>query len=335
MSKIAIMGSGGWGTAIAVMTSKFGNQISLWSVFPEEIDTIIKDKENKKLLRGIAIPKNINLTSDINCASDADVVVLAVPSFATRSTAKLLQPILKENTIVVNIAKGLEENSSKRLSQVLQEELPLCKIVVMSGPSHAEEVALGLPTTNVVSSKNIETAQVVQDVFMNPTFRIYTSLDIIGAELGGALKNIIALAAGIIDGMGFGDNTKAALMTRGITEMVRLGVALGAKAETFAGLTGFGDLIVTCTSIHSRNRRCGILIGKGYNVEDALKEIGMTVEGYRTTKAAYKLALDLGIEMPIVNETYKVLYENKLPKDAILDLMTRMKKHETEDLWIK
>lgn len=334
MSKIAIMGSGGWGTALAVMTNKFGNEVSLWSVFPEEIETIKRDKENKKLLPGIAIPENIYLTSDINCARNADVVVLAVPSFATRSTAKLLEPILKENSIVVNIAKGLEENTYKRLSQVLEEELPLCKIVVMSGPSHAEEVARGVPTTNVVLSKDIAIAQFVQDVFMNETFRLYTSNDIIGAELGGALKNIIALAAGIIDGMGFGDNTKAALMTRGITEMVRLGVALGAKAETFAGLTGFGDLIVTCTSMHSRNRRCGILIGKGYKVEDALKEIGMTVEGYRTTKVAYKLALDFGIEMPIVNETYKVLYENKLPKDAILNLMTRMKKHETEDIWI-
>jgi glycerol-3-phosphate dehydrogenase (NAD(P)+) len=334
VAKIAVLGSGGWGTAIAVMTSKYNEKVFLWSLFNEEIEEIKKNGENVKLLKDIKIPKEIILTSDINCVKDADVVVLAVPSFATRATARLLKGVLNNNTVVVNIAKGLEENTLLRLSEVIEEELLNVKLAVMSGPSHAEEVARGIPTTNVVSSKNIEMAEYVQDVFMNPMFRIYTSRDIIGAELGGALKNVIALAAGICDGMGFGDNTKAALMTRGITEMVRLGVFLGAKAETFAGLTGFGDLIVTCTSMHSRNRRCGILIGQGVKVEDALKQIGMTVEGYKSCNAAYQLAQKSGIEMPIITESYKVLYENKAPKEAIFDLMTRMKKHETEDLWI-
>lgn len=334
MAKIAVLGSGGWGTAIAVMTSKYNEKVSLWSLFNEEIEEIKKNGENVKLLKDIKIPKEIILTSDINCVNDADVVVLAVPSFATRATARLLKGVLKKNTVVVNIAKGLEESTLLRLSEVIEEEIPDVQLAVMSGPSHAEEVARGIPTTNVVSSKNVEIAEYVQDVFMNSMFRIYTSKDIIGAELGGALKNVIALAAGICDGMGFGDNTKAALMTRGITEMVRLGVSLGAKAETFAGLTGFGDLIVTCTSMHSRNRRCGILIGQGIKVEDALKQIGMTVEGYKSCHAAYQLAQKSGIEMPIITEAYKVLYENKPPKEAIFDLMTRMKKHETEDLWI-
>jgi glycerol-3-phosphate dehydrogenase (NAD(P)+) len=335
MSKITVVGSGGWGTAIAVMTSKHGNEVTLFSVFEEEIEQIKKDRENKKLLPGVAIPENIMLTSDLSCVQSADFIVLAVPSFAVRSTCKKLAPYIDKGAIIVNIAKGLEEDSLKRLSQVIEEELPQCHIAIMSGPSHAEEVARGIPTTNVVSSKDKDIAEKVQDCFMNDTFRLYTNDDLIGAELGGSLKNVIALAAGIVDGMGFGDNTKAALMTRGITEMVRLGVAIGAKSETFAGLTGFGDLIVTCTSIHSRNRRCGILIGKGMNVADALKEIGMTVEGYRTSKAAYTLAKKANVEMPIMQKAYEVLYENKNPKIAIAELMTRTKKHETEDLWIK
>lgn len=334
MAKIAVMGSGGWGTAFAVMASRFDNDVSLWSVFPEEIDLIKREKENKKLLAGIKIPDNITLTNDITCAEKADIVVIAVPSFAVRSVSRLLKPVLKKDAIIVSIAKGLEEDTLLRLSQVIEEELDFAKIAVMSGPSHAEEVARGVPTANVVVSKDLSTAQYIQDILMNPIFRLYTSSDLIGAELGGALKNVIALACGVSDGMGFGDNSKAALMTRGITEMVRLGVAMGAKAETFAGLTGFGDLIVTCSSMYSRNRRAGILIGEGKKVDVAIKEIGMTVEGYKSARAAYILAKKMNIEMPIITETYKVLYENKTPKEALYDLMARTKKHESEDLWI-
>lgn len=333
MSSISVIGSGGWGTALAIMCANNGHQVSLWSLFPEEIETLKRDGENKKLLNGVKIPPSVFLTSSLSELPITDVYVLAVPSFATRATARLLKEILKPGSIVCNIAKGLEEESLKRLSEVISDELPFCKIAVMSGPSHAEEVARGIPTTNVVGSKNIEVARYLQDVFMNKTFRIYTSEDMTGMELGGSLKNVIALAAGVCDGMGLGDNTKAALMTRGIAEMVRLGVAMGAKAETFTGLTGFGDLIVTCTSMHSRNRRCGILIGEGKTAKQAIAEVGMTVEGYKTAAAAYHLSVRAGVDMPIINEIYKVLYEDKTAKEAIFDLMTRSKKHEAEEVW--
>lgn len=333
MANISVIGSGGWGTALAIMCAKNNHNVSLWSLFPEEIEGLKRDGENKKLLSGVKIPENIFLTSSLKELPETDVYVLAVPSFATRSICRLLKDILKENDVVCNIAKGLEEDSLKRLSEVIFDELPFCKIAVMSGPSHAEEVARGIPTTNVVGSKDIKTARFLQDIFMNETFRIYTSEDMIGMELGGSLKNVIALASGVCDGMGLGDNTKAALMTRGIAEMVRLGVALGAKAETFTGLTGFGDLIVTCTSMHSRNRRCGILIGKGKTAKEALEEIGMTVEGYKTASAAYRLSLKASVDMPIITEIYKVLYEDKTAKKAIFDLMTRSKKHEAEEVW--
>lgn len=333
MASISIIGSGGWGTALAIMCANNGHQVSLWSLFPEEIDTLKRDGENKKLLSGVKIPESVFLTSSLKELPQTDVYVLAVPSFATRSTARLLKEILKPSDIICNIAKGLEESSLKRLSEVIYDELPFCKIAVMSGPSHAEEVARGIPTTNVVGSKDIEVAYYLQDVFMNKTFRIYTSEDMTGMELGGSLKNVIALAAGVCDGMGLGDNTKAALMTRGIAEMVRLGVAMGAKAETFTGLTGFGDLIVTCTSMHSRNRRCGILIGQGKTAKEAIEEVGMTVEGYKTSAAAYHLSQKANVDMPIISEIYKVLYEDKTAKEAILDLMTRSKKHEAEEVW--
>lgn len=333
MSNISILGAG-WGTAFAIMCVNYGHNVSLWSPFKEEIETIKRDGENKKLLPGVKVPTQINLTNDISIVKDADIIVFATPSFAIRQTAKLVKEYINPNIIITCIAKGLEEDSLKRLSEVLEEELPSNKIVVLSGPSHAEEVSRGVPTTVVVASKDKDAALLVQDTFMNPTFRIYANPDVIGVELGGALKNCIALAAGICDGLKLGDNTKAALMTRGISEMARLGVAMGGNSKTFAGLSGIGDLIVTCTSMHSRNRRAGILIGEGMTAKQAIEAIGMTVEGYRTTHAAYELAKKINIEMPIVNEIYKVLYEDKKPNQAIKDLMGREKKHENEDQWL-
>ena len=334
MNKITVIGSGGWGTAIAVMLAKNNNEVTLFSVFSSEIEQLEKDRENKKLLPGIKIPENVNLTFDTDCAQGAGLLIFATPSFAVRSTAKLFSHKIKKGAVIVNLAKGLEESTYMRLSQVLKEELPQAKIAIMSGPSHAEEVARGIPTTNVICADEPQTAEYVQEIVMNPQFRVYTNTDIVGAELGGALKNVIALAAGICDGMGFGDNTKAALMTRGITEMVRLGVSMGAKAETFAGLTGVGDLIVTCTSVHSRNHRAGVLIGKGRTALQAMEEVGMTVEGYKTAAVAYALAQKYGVELPIINEIYEVLYNDKPTKQAISDLMGREKRREMEDMWV-
>ena len=333
-AKITILGAGGWGTALAIMCSQNGHEVTLWSAFAEEIEAIARDGENKKLLPGVAVPKNIALTTDLASVETADCVVLAVPSFVVRQTAHRLQDILPAGATVVNVAKGFEEPSLKRLSQAIAEELPSAKVVVLSGPSHAEEVSRGVPTTVVAASKNKHAALLVQDLFMNPAFRIYVNSDLVGVELGGALKNIIALAAGVCDGLGLGDNTTAALMTRGITEMARLGVALGGSAQTFAGLTGIGDLIVTCTSMHSRNRRAGIFIGEGLPADEAIQKVGMTVEGYRATRAAYELSHTAHIEMPIVNQCYEVLFRGKNPREAIHDLMTRQRRHEIEDAWL-
>ena len=334
MSRISVIGAGGWGTAISVMLATYGHEVMLWSRFQSDIDELLRTRENKRLLKGVKIPDNVKMSSDIGIAGEAEIIVMAVPSFAVRETARALKSHLNCGQILVNIAKGLEDTTGLRLSEVIFEETGFENFVAMSGPSHAEEVARGIPTTNVVSSKYKETAQKIQDVFMNPVFRIYTSSDTIGLELGAALKNVIALCAGICDGMGYGDNTKAALMTRGITEIARLGVKMGARPETFAGLTGIGDLIVTCTSMHSRNRRAGILIGQGMSVENALKEVDMVVEGYKTAKAAHMLSLREHIEMPIVNEAYLVLYEGKDPATALSDLMTRNKKIEIEETWV-
>ncbi len=332
MAKIAVLGSGGWGSAMAIMTAKHGHSVTLWSKFESEIESLSKTRENP-LLKGVLIPESVALTTDIGCVCDADIIVLAVPSVAVRSVCRTLKGIYSGQT-VVNIGKGLEESSLMRLSEVINEELGNPKkLAIMSGPSHAEEVARGIPSANVVASRSKRTARYVQNQLMNESFRLYTTKDIVGTELGGALKNVIALAAGTIDGLGLGDNTKAALMTRGIAEMARLGVKMGGDRETFSGLAGIGDLIVTCTSMHSRNRRCGILIGKGVPAAEAVKEIGMTVEGYKTASAAYRLALKEKADMPIITEIYRVLYENKTPKDAISDLMLREKKSEHEDSW--
>lgn len=331
MSKISVIGSGGWGTAIAVMLAENGHDVTLWSYLKQESDDLNKYRENKPFLPGVILPDNIKCTSDIKtCIKDRDIIVTATPSHAIRSTAKNMKPYIEDGQIVLNISKGIEEGTYLTLSQVLKEELPNAEVAVMSGPSHAEEVSRKVPTTNVVASKNEKTAKFIQDVFMNPNFRVYTNPDVLGVELGGSLKNVIALCAGIIDGMGLGDNTKAALMTRGLVEMSRLGTAMGARVETFNGLSGVGDLIVTCTSMHSRNRRAGILIGQGKTATEAQDEVKMVVEGVRTCRAAKQLADKVGVEMPIVNEAYKVLFENMPAKDAVVNLMGRERKPESE-----
>lgn len=330
MSTINIIGSGGWGTAIAVMQAKAGHDVMLWSYRKFESDDLKKYRENKAYLPGVEIPDTVKLTSDISECGCADIIITAVPSHAVRQTARSLAPYVKNGQLILNISKGLEEGTYHTLSQVLREELPRCEIAVMSGPSHAEEVSRGIPTTNVVAAESEKTANKIQDIMMNPAFRVYTNPDMLGVELGGALKNVIALCAGILDGLNLGDNTKAALITRGIVEISRLGVAMGAKPETFNGLSGIGDLIVTCTSLHSRNRRAGILIGRGKTCEEATEEVRMVVEGVKTCRAAKELADKLGIEMPIVNEAYKVLFGEMPAAEAVAHLMSREKKHETE-----
>ena len=327
--KIAVIGSGSWGTAMAVMLAKHGHDIHLWSWQQEETDRLASSRENKKLLPGIKFPDNIICSHDMGeCVKDAKIIISAVPSPATRTTAHELSEWVKGGQIVLLISKGLENESLKTLEEVFREEIPQGEIAVMSGPSHAEEVSCELPTTNVVAARTEECAKFIQNALMNKNFRIYTSTDILGVELGGALKNVIALCAGISDGLGYGDNTKAALMTRGIAEITRLGIAMGANPETFFGLSGIGDLIVTCTSMHSRNRRAGILLGKGKNLDDTLSEIGMVVEGVNTAKAALALAQKYNVAMPIVYEANEILFNNKNPKDAVLDLMTRDMKNE-------
>lgn len=327
--KIAVIGSGSWGSAVAVLLANKGNDVWLWSWQQAETDRLCRDRENKEFLAGVAFPDNITCSHDMGkCTEGAELIVCAAPSPATRVTAKQLSSVVAQGQAILNISKGLEEDTLLRLSQVYAEEIPQAEIAVMSGPSHAEEVSRGLPTTNVAASKNAELAKKIQDIFMSDVFRVYTSDDVVGVELGGALKNVIALCAGISDGLGFGDNTKAALMTRGIAEITRLGVAMGARAETFAGLSGIGDLIVTCTSMHSRNRRAGILLGKGNSLEKTLKEVHMVVEGVNTSTAAYKLAQKYNVSMPITAEAYNVLFEGKSAETAVVDLMTRDKTSE-------
>ena len=328
MAKVCILGAGGFGIALAVNAHKCGHTVTIWSAFSDEIETIKADGEHKKLLPGVKISEEIKLTCDKNDVSGNDIVIFAIPSKFIRSVAKDLSSYISKNTIVVNVGKGLEGGTYKRLSEVLEEELNN-EIVILSGPSHAEEVATGMPTTVLVASKNEDAAKYIREQLSNTTFRIYDSDDMIGCEIGGALKNTIALAAGISDGLGYGDNTKAALMTRGLAEITRLGVALGGKAHTFMGLSGIGDLIVTCTSMHSRNRRAGILIGKGVSPEKAVNEVG-TVEGYGCTLVAYEFAKNAGVEMPIISHLYDVLYCGGDPKEAVEKLMERPRKKENE-----
>lgn len=334
MAKLMILGAGGFGISLAVMCEKNGHSVELYSPFEQEITVLAREREHKKLLPGIRISETISMIWQLPPEIDAELVIVATPSFAVRSACASIQGRLREGTVVACVSKGFEQDTLKTLSQVMEEELPEHSCVMLSGPSHAEEVARGVPTTIVAASRSRAAAELVQDTLMNPTFRIYANDDVVGVELGGALKNVIALAAGITDGLGLGDNAKAALMTRGITEIARLGVALGAKTETFAGLAGIGDLIVTCTSMHSRNRRTGILIGQGKTAAQAIEEVGMTVEGYTATKCAHELAVRTGVEMPIIEQVYAVLYEAKTPAQGISDLMGRPKRHESEVIWL-
>lgn len=328
-SCVAFIGAGSFGTSLAIMLSKKGLKVNIWARKHEIVEDINVKRENIKYLPKVVIPSGITAYTDMNKSMEnCDFIVLAVPSHIIRKICKDIKPFIRKNQVIINIAKGIEENSGKILSEVIQEELPLNKVVVLSGPSHAEEVALDIPTTVVVSSKDMECAQKVQDLFMTNKFRVYTNEDLLGVEIGGAVKNIIALAAGVSDGIGYGDNTKAALMTRGMSEIKRIGIKLGGKKETFSGLTGMGDLIVTCTSMHSRNRRAGILIGKGHSTEKVIEEIGMVVEGIKACRAFYNLKEKLNVEMPITDILYKVLFKGKDPKYGVYELMTRDKKSE-------
>lgn len=332
--KTAVLGSGGWGTALAMVLLENGNEVTLWS-YQEAESRVLRETGENPMLKGVPLPRELALTSDLNCVRGCAMVVLATPSFAVRTTARSLKGVLDPGTVVVSVSKGIEKDTSLTLTDAIEQELgPDHPVVALCGPSHAEEVGRKVPTAVVSASRNQKAAELVQDLFMNERFRVYTSPDIVGVELGAALKNIIALCAGCCDGMGFGDNTKAALMTRGLTEIARLGVAMGGRKETFAGLTGVGDLIVTCTSMHSRNRRCGILIGQGVPVQGAIQQIGAVVEGYYATATGKELAEKMGVEMPITEAAYSVLYEGKDPRKVITELMTRAKKHEIEDSWL-
>lgn len=331
--KISVIGSGGWGTAAALLLCRNGHSVCLWSYLDEERARLERDRENKEFLPGVPFgDADITFTSDIDFAAQyGEVLVSVVPSKAVRATAKKLSRKGNGKT-VVNLSKGFDEDTGCRLSEVFEQEMPDSTIAVMSGPSHAEEVARGIPTTNVIACKSAEVAEKLQSIFMSDTFRVYTNADICGVEFGGALKNVIALCAGITDGLGYGDNTKAALMTRGLHEIARLGVKLGAHEKTFSGLSGVGDLIVTCTSMHSRNRRAGILIGKGKSLDEALKEVHMTVEGVYATRAAYALSQKYNVEMPITEAAYNVLFNGTDPRTAVNMLMTRGRKSEADIL---
>ena len=335
MAKLFILGAGGFGTALAVLAHRAGNEVTVWSHREEEARLLREQRENKRLLPGIAIHPEISIVSTLSELSQAELAVVAVPSGAVRSVCASMKGRLASGAAVVCVSKGFEPGTLKRMDQVIAEELPSHACVILSGPSHAEEIAKGIPTTVVAASADSQAAELVQDVFSGDCMRVYVTDDVIGVELGGALKNVIALAAGALDGLGLGDNTKAALMTRGLTEIARLGVACGARTETFGGLSGMGDLIVTCTSMHSRNRRCGILVGQGLSGTEAVRQVGMTVEGYTNAKNAYEMGLAMGVEMPITREVYQVLYENKDIRQAIADLMARPKRQESEYSWLK
>ena len=328
MAKIGVIGSGTWGTAIAVLLNNNGHKVDLWSAIPAEIEEM-KETLKHKNLPEVTLPETICYTTDLEAAmEEKDILVLSVPSVFVRGTAKRMKEFCKEGQIIVDVAKGIEENTLMTMTQIIKDEIPQCEPVALSGPSHAEEVSRGLLTTCVAGSHKKEIAEYVQSVFMSPAFRVYTSPDVLGIEIGAALKNVIALAAGIADGYGCGDNTKAALITRGIAEISRLGTAMGGKSQTFSGFTGIGDLIVTCASMHSRNRRAGILIGKGYTMDEAMKEVQMVVEGVYSAKAALALSKKYEVPMPIVEQVNAVLFENKSAKEAIADLMLRDKKIE-------
>jgi glycerol-3-phosphate dehydrogenase (NAD(P)+) len=331
-SNISIIGAGSMGTAVSVLLARNGHRVKMWSTFKDEVDMINKHREQIDKLPGVRVPDNVLCTNDLEEAlKGSDMSVLVIPTQTIRENVKNISRYINKDGIVACFSKGLEDSTGLRPSEVIGQEIPQARIAALSGPCHAEELAKDIPSAYVVASLDKNAAMFAQDIFMSPKFRVYTTPDIIGVELGGALKNVIAVCAGISDGLGFGDNTKAALMTRGIAEISRLGVAMGAKAETFGGLAGIGDLIVTCTSMHSRNRRAGILIGQGKSVKDALDEVKMVVEGVLTTKPAYELAKRHGVIMPITTEAYNVLFCGKSAKQGVIDLMMRDKKNEPEE----
>lgn len=333
MANISVIGAGSWGTALALLLYHNGHQVTLWSIIEDEVKMLREKREHESKLPGVKLPKEMEITTDLEASlAGKDLVVLAVPSPFTRNTAHSMGHFVKDNQVIVNVAKGVEEKTLMTLSEIIEEEIPQANVAVLSGPSHAEEVGKGMPTTVVVGAHDRETAEYIQNMFMSPVFRVYTSPDILGIELGAALKNVIALAAGTADGLGFGDNLKAALITRGIAEIARLGTTMGARAETFYGLSGIGDLIVTCASVHSRNRKAGYLIGQGATMEEAMDKVQMIVEGVYSAKAAMGLAEKYEVELPIIQQVNKVLFDHKDPREAVEDLMLRDKKLEHSNL---
>ena len=335
MKKVAVLGAGSWGTALAMVLAHKKYQVSLWSIVPEQIKEINEARTNHAFLQGIKIPEGIWATGSLEeVLEGAEFVVMSVPSGAIRDVARQLLTTLPKEAILINTAKGIEPGTLKRLSEVIREEIPGIsdRLVVLSGPSRAEEVAIKMPTALVVASENAQAAEKAQDLFMTDFFRIYISYDVVGVEIGGALKNVVALATGISDGLGFGDNTRAAIITRGMSEIVRLGMAMGADPLTFSGLSGMGDLVVTATSMHSRNRRAGIAIGKGEALEDIKAKMGMVIEGVRTAEAIVALNKKYNVETPIASHVYKIIFENEDPRETVHELMKREKKAEREVL---
>ena len=332
MAKVAVLGAGAWGIALGVLLESNGNDVTMWTFLQSEADMLVNDRENNISLPGVKLPESMKVTIDLEEAvKDKDIIVMATASRFIRSTAAKLKGKVKDNQIIVNVAKGIEESTLMTMTDIISEEIPGCDAAVLSGPSHAEEVGRMLPTTCVVGATTKKTAKFVQDAFMNERFRVYISPDILGIELGGSLKNVIALAAGMADGIGCGDNAKAALITRGIVEITRLGLAMGGKYETFVGLSGIGDLIVTCASVHSRNRKAGVLIGQGMTMDEAMKEVNQVVEGVYSAKAAMLLAQKYNVSMPIVEQVNQVLFEGKSVKEGVSDLMLRDKTAEIAD----
>lgn len=330
MAKIGMIGAGSWGSALAILLHNNGHEVCIYSALEQEI-RLLREVREHKALPGVKLAAEIGLTTDLNEAvAGKDLLVLAVASPYTRRTAHQMKDMVTQGQMIVNVAKGIEEGTLMTLSEIIEEEIPQADVAVMSGPSHAEEVGRGIPTTIVVGARSKQTAEYIRSLFMNEAFRVYISPDVIGMELGGALKNVVALAAGIADGLGYGDNTKAALITRGITEISRLGIAIGGKAETFSGLTGIGDLIVTCASMHSRNRKAGILIGQGMSMEEAMKEVNMVVEGVHSAKAAMALAEKYEVQLPIIEQVNQVLFAGKPADQAVKELMLRDKKMEID-----
>ncbi|MCM3315962.1 NAD(P)H-dependent glycerol-3-phosphate dehydrogenase [Rummeliibacillus stabekisii] len=338
MSRVAVLGAGSWGTSLAIVLAENGHDTLLWTHRKEQAEEISNQHKNAKYLPETILPENLNATDDMEKAiSHAEIVVMAVPTKGIRETCKKMLKTLDKKVLFIHVSKGIEPNTLLRISDIIKEEIPaefIEEIVVLSGPSHAEEVVLHHPTTVAAACEDIVAAERVQDLFMNQYFRVYTNKDVIGVEIGGALKNVIALAAGAVDGLGFGDNAKAALITRGLAEISRLGVKMGANPLTFSGLAGMGDLIVTCTSVHSRNWRAGHMLGKGYTLDEILEKMGMVVEGVRTTKAAHQLAEKYDVSMPIAEALYSVLFEDKNPRQTVEELMLRVKKQELDAYYL-